>query len=120
MIGDGNGGESEEVLNKGYHSGNVDTGWVKQSASNPYLKQDILNFYIYLYKNFNETGDYNKITDKDNNSLKKEDKNLEENEEKAQKEISQSGDDEKNQVSHRANALKIFNKKLKEAGYADK
>ncbi|MGN0999826.1 MAG: RdgB/HAM1 family non-canonical purine NTP pyrophosphatase [Faecousia sp.] len=28
--------------------------------------------------------------------------------------------DEKNQVSHRANALKIFNEKLKEAGYADK
>ena len=27
---------------------------------------------------------------------------------------------EKNQVSHRANALKIFNEKLKEAGYADK
>ena len=26
----------------------------------------------------------------------------------------------KNQVSHRANALKIFNEKLKEAGYADK
>ena len=28
--------------------------------------------------------------------------------------------EEKNQVSHRANALKIFYKKLKEAGYADK
>ena len=28
--------------------------------------------------------------------------------------------EEKNQVSHRANALKIFNEKLKEAGYADK
>ena len=28
--------------------------------------------------------------------------------------------DDKNQVSHRANALKIFNEKLKEAGYADK
>ena len=28
--------------------------------------------------------------------------------------------DEKNQVSHRGNALKIFNEKLKEAGYADK
>ena len=27
---------------------------------------------------------------------------------------------DKNQVSHRANALKIFNEKLKEAGYADK
>ena len=27
---------------------------------------------------------------------------------------------EKNQVSHRANALKVFNEKLKEAGYADK
>ena len=27
---------------------------------------------------------------------------------------------QKNQVSHRANALKIFNEKLKEAGYADK
>ena len=27
---------------------------------------------------------------------------------------------EKNQVSHRANALNIFNEKLKEAGYADK
>ena len=28
--------------------------------------------------------------------------------------------EEKNQVSHRANALKVFNEKLKEAGYADK
>ena len=28
--------------------------------------------------------------------------------------------EEKNQVSHRANALKILNEKLKEAGYADK
>ena len=28
--------------------------------------------------------------------------------------------EDKNQVSHRANALKIFNEKLKEAGYADK
>lgn len=28
--------------------------------------------------------------------------------------------DEKNQVSHRANALKVFYEKLKEAGYADK
>ena len=28
--------------------------------------------------------------------------------------------EDKNQVSHRANALKIFNVKLKEAGYADK
>ena len=28
--------------------------------------------------------------------------------------------EEKNKVSHRANALKIFNEKLKEAGYADK
>ena len=28
--------------------------------------------------------------------------------------------EEKNQVSHRANALKLFNEKLKEAGYADK
>ena len=28
--------------------------------------------------------------------------------------------EDKNQVSHRANALKVFNKKLKEAGYADK
>ena len=28
--------------------------------------------------------------------------------------------EEKNQVSHRANALKLFYKKLKEAGYADK
>ena len=27
---------------------------------------------------------------------------------------------QKNQVSHRANALKVFNEKLKEAGYADK
>ena len=27
---------------------------------------------------------------------------------------------EKNRVSHRANALKVFNEKLKEAGYADK
>ena len=27
---------------------------------------------------------------------------------------------EKNLVSHRGNALKIFNEKLKEAGYADK
>ena len=28
--------------------------------------------------------------------------------------------EEKNQVSHRANALKVFYDKLKEAGYADK
>ena len=28
--------------------------------------------------------------------------------------------EEKNQVSHRANALKVFYNKLKEAGYADK
>ena len=28
--------------------------------------------------------------------------------------------EEKNQVSHRANALRVFNEKLKEAGYADK
>ena len=28
--------------------------------------------------------------------------------------------EDKNQVSHRANALKIFNEKLKESGYADK
>lgn len=28
--------------------------------------------------------------------------------------------EDKNQVSHRANALKVFNEKLKEAGYADK
>ena len=28
--------------------------------------------------------------------------------------------EEKNQVSHRANALKLFYEKMKEAGYADK
>ena len=28
--------------------------------------------------------------------------------------------EEKNQVSHRANALQVFYQKLKEAGYADK
>ena len=28
--------------------------------------------------------------------------------------------EEKNKVSHRANALKVFYNKLKEAGYADK
>ena len=28
--------------------------------------------------------------------------------------------EEKNQVSHRANALRVFYEKLKEAGYADK
>ena len=33
---------------------------------------------------------------------------------------SEMSDEQKNQVSHRANALHIFNEKLKEAGYADK
>jgi inosine/xanthosine triphosphate pyrophosphatase family protein len=28
--------------------------------------------------------------------------------------------EDKNQVSHRGNALKVLNEKLKEAGYADK
>jgi len=34
--------------------------------------------------------------------------------------LAQVSAEEKNQVSHRANALKIFYEKLKEAGYADK
>ena len=36
------------------------------------------------------------------------------------KTLAEADASEKNQVSHRANALKIFNEKLKEAGYADK
>jgi UDP-GlcNAc:undecaprenyl-phosphate GlcNAc-1-phosphate transferase len=36
------------------------------------------------------------------------------------KEETESAPEEKNEVSHRANALKEFYKKLKEAGYADK
>ena len=36
------------------------------------------------------------------------------------KTMAEAESSEKNQVSHRANALKIFNEKLKEAGYADK
>ena len=36
------------------------------------------------------------------------------------KTLAEADTQEKNQVSHRANALKIFNEKLKEAGYADK
>lgn len=99
LIGDGNTGESEEILNKGYHSGNVSDNWVKQSSSNPYLKQQILNFYIYLYKNFNETGDYNKITDKDNNSLKEKKDDLKKNADSAKDKIAKSGDEEKGEVS---------------------
>ena len=36
------------------------------------------------------------------------------------KSLAQVSPEEKNQVSHRANALKVFYEKLKEAGYADK
>ena len=36
------------------------------------------------------------------------------------KSLAQMTAEEKNQVSHRANALKVFYEKLKEAGYADK
>ena len=36
------------------------------------------------------------------------------------KTTAQLSSDEKNQVSHRANALKLFYEKMKEAGYADK
>lgn len=36
------------------------------------------------------------------------------------KSLAQVGPEEKNRVSHRANALKVFYEKLKEAGYADK
>ena len=36
------------------------------------------------------------------------------------KSLAQVTAEEKNQVSHRANALKVFYEKLKEAGYADK
>ena len=36
------------------------------------------------------------------------------------KSLAQVSPEEKNRVSHRANALKVFYKKLKEAGYADK
>ena len=36
------------------------------------------------------------------------------------KTLAQATSEEKNQVSHRANALKVFYQKLKEAGYADK
>lgn len=36
------------------------------------------------------------------------------------KSLAQISPEEKNQVSHRANALKVFYEKLKEAGYADK
>ena len=36
------------------------------------------------------------------------------------KTLAEADAQEKNQVSHRANALKIFNERLKEAGYADK
>ena len=36
------------------------------------------------------------------------------------KTLAEADASEKNQVSHRANALKIFNERLKEAGYADK
>lgn len=36
------------------------------------------------------------------------------------KSLAQVSAEEKNQVSHRANALKVFYQKLKEAGYADK
>ncbi len=36
------------------------------------------------------------------------------------KTLAEASAEEKNQVSHRANALKVFYQKLKEAGYADK
>ena len=36
------------------------------------------------------------------------------------KERAELSPEEKNEVSHRANALKVFYEKLKEAGYADK
>lgn len=36
------------------------------------------------------------------------------------KTLAEASPEEKNQVSHRANALKVFYEKLKEAGYADK
>ena len=36
------------------------------------------------------------------------------------KTLAEAAPEEKNQVSHRANALKVFYQKLKEAGYADK
>lgn len=100
LIGGGNSaGEAEELLNKGYQSGSVKSDWVKQASSNPYLKQQILNFYIYLYKNFNKTGDYNKITDKNNNELKEKNSGLEKNEKETEKEVAKSGDEEKGQVS---------------------
>ena len=36
------------------------------------------------------------------------------------KSLAEVSSEEKNQVSHRANALRVFYEKLKEAGYADK
>lgn len=93
--------QSSIVLEKGFHVGSIDVKWVKQADSNPYLKQDILSFYIYLYKNFNKSGDYNKISDSNNNDLKDKNEDLENNEESATDKISKEGDNEKNTVSER-------------------
>lgn len=93
--------QANTLMQKGYQTGNVDINWVKQASSNPYLKQQILNFYIYLYKNFNETGDYNKITDKDNNSLKEENSDLKKNKDSAIKNIENEGSEDKEKASEK-------------------
>lgn len=71
------------LMKLGFKAGNINVDWINQPASNPYLKQNILPFYVYLYKNFNKSGDYNQITNKDNNGIKTENKELNKNAEKA-------------------------------------
>lgn len=77
----------------GFKSGNIKTDWVDQQSSNPNLRKHILDFYTYLYKNFNSTGDVSKITLTDNNEVKTEKEAYKDTGDKAQEDIANAGKD---------------------------